>query len=582
MSQLARILVLILLCAPAWVFAENLVYKVHGLEGELARNVQAWLGAPPETVQERSNFIESAEKRVAQGLQALGYYRPQIDVTLSRTEPLWKLEIEVAPGEPVRIRGVSVEIAGQASADAAFASLISSGAAPAQGDILHHGQYEDFRSSLLTLGQKRGYFDGRLALSRVAVQADAGWADIAMRYESGRRYQFGDLMHDAAVADGGLLDTLRTFQYGEYFERQKLINFQSQLQRTNYFSDVSVEALPQQAIDGSVPIAVHLRPATRHSFDVGVGYSTDTLWRGSVTWRTPKLNRFGHSQETRIEYSQVNPSGRFTYRIPLTHPLDDTLQLWARTEDDEFGDLESRQNELGARREIRRDRWVQGFSLRALSESWDLAQMDFNSDALLLGTTLSRRTHAGPVVDPSSGLNQLYTFEVGSRDAGSDIDLMRFTANFRYVASPVPGHRIVARAELGLAEVAGGDRSKLAPSLGFFAGGNQSIRGFAYQSLGKEVVVDSLASPIETLVVGGDRLVTGSMEYQYYFNSTWRGAVFADIGDAFDVGEFDANYGAGVGVHYLTPVGAIRLELANSLSEKNPDWYVHFSIGAEF
>ncbi|MDP4789681.1 MAG: BamA/TamA family outer membrane protein, partial [Haliea sp.] len=66
------------------------------------------------------------------------------------------------------------------------------------------------------------------------------------------------------------------------------------------------------------------------------------------------------------------------------------------------------------------------------------------------------------------------------------------------------------------------------------------------------------------------------------FLRAWRGAVFVDAGDAFDEGEFEARVGAGFGLHYLTPVGALKIELANPISEKNPDWRFHINIGAEF
>jgi translocation and assembly module TamA len=327
---------------------------------------------------------------------------------------------------------------------------------------------------------------------------------------------------------------------------------------------------------------VQLQAAKRHSFDVGIGYSTDTEERVSLTWRTPKINRYGHSQVTRLEYSQVNPSGRFTYTIPLKHPLNDILQLWARTEHNEYGDLDSRQDELGARREIRKGKWIHSYSLRGLNESWDVLQADATNDYLLLGASLSRRVTSGSIVDPKSGFNQLYTLEVGNEELGSDIDLARFTANLRYISTPWPRHRVVGRAGFGVVEIASGDRTELAPSLNFFAGGNQSIRGFAYQSIGNEIEFIQENGQKKTLVVGGDRLVTTSLEYQYYFTDSWRGALFVDGGDAFDEGEFDLNYGAGFGVHYITAVGAIRVELANSLSDRHPDWYLHLTIGAEF
>ena len=185
-------------------------------------------------------------------------------------------------------------------------------------------------------------------------------------------------------------------------------------------------------------------------------------------------------------------------------------------------------------------------------------------------------------MDPEWGFSQLYTAEAAGDQLGSDLDLVRFTAALRYVMTPVPRNRIVTRLDLGWVKIASGDRKDLAPSLAFFAGGSQSIRGYAYQSLGDELTVVEPNGETETVVVGGDRLAIGSLEYQYYFTDNWRGALFVDAGDAFDKGEFDAKVGAGFGVHYVTPVGAVRVELANSVSEDNPSWRLVFAIGAEF
>jgi len=579
--RLVRIVLLAPLLFPAWASAANLAFSLVGLQGEPERNVRAWLGSPPETEQERLNFVVSARGRVERSLQALGYYRPEIDLNVQRTEPVWQLDIAVDPGEPVSIKDISIQVRGPAANDLEFARLIAD-TGLVSGDVLHHGHFEDFRNRLLSLGQQRGYLDSSIALSRVEVQVAAGRADIFIHYDSGPRYRFGELIYDEQLMDSELLDTLRSFHQGDYFEQSRLNDFQSQLQRTNYFSSVVVQPLRDEAQNGQVPVAVRLQAAKSHSFDVGVGYSTDTEGRISLTWRTPKINRFGHSQVTRLEYSQVNPSARFTYTIPLHHPLNDILQLWARTEDNEFGDLDSRQDELGARRETRKGRWIYGYSLRGLNESWDVLSESATNDYLLLGASISRRVHSGSIVNPSSGFSQLYTLEVGSQEFGSDIDLIRFTANLRYVFTPLPRHRVVTRADFGMAEIASGDRSDLAPSLNFFAGGNQSIRGFSYQSLGNEIDVTRDNGDTKTLVVGGDRLAVGSLEYQYYFTDSWRGALFVDGGDAFDSGEFDANYGAGFGIHYITPVGAVRVEFANSLSKDNPDWQLHLTIGAEF
>lgn len=561
--------------------ATTLKFSVVGIEGEQKKNVLAYLGAAPESDENRRNFVVSARDKVESALQALGYYQPEIEIDLQRTEPKWRLSIVVNAGEPVRVRDINIQILGAAANDDNFTRLTSD-TGFSSGDVLHHGRFESFRENVLSLGQRRGYLRGEIVASRIEVQVEAGTADVMLWYDSGPRLRFGEIIVDNTLIDSDLFDSMLTFQSGDYFDQVRLQELQSRLQRTHYFSSVIVLPQRKRSLGDRVPVVVNLQRAKRHSFDVGVGYSTDTEERMSLTWRTPRINRHGHSQQTRLEYSPINPSGRFTYSIPVSDPLTDVVQLWARVEENEFGDIDSRQNELGIKRETKNRNWIYGYSLRELNESWDIAGYSASNDYLLFGGSVSRRTHRGSIVDPEWGFSQLYTVEAAADQLGSDLDLLRFTAALRYVVTPVPRNRVVTRLDLGQIKIAKGDRRDLAPSLAFFAGGSQSIRGYAYQSLGDELTVVEPNGETKTFVVGGDRLAIGSLEYQYYFTDTWRGALFVDAGDAFNGGDFDAKVGAGFGVHYVTPVGPVRVELANSVSEDDPSWRLLFAIGAEF
>ena len=574
-------LLILLLMSSAAGATTTLKLSVVGIQGEQKKNVLAYLGAAPESDENRRNFVVSARDKVESALQALGYYQPEIEIDLQRTEPKWRLSIVVNAGEPVRVRDINIQILGAAANDDNFTRLTSD-IGFSSGDVLHHGRFESFRENVLSLGQRRGYLRGEIVASRIEVQVEAGTADVMLWYESGPRLRFGEIIVDNTLIDSDLFDSMLTFQPGDYFDQVRLQELQSRLQRTNYFSSVIVLPQRKRSLGDRIPIMVNLQRAKRHSFDVGVGYSTDTEERLSLTWRTPRINRHGHSQQTRLVYSPINPSGRFTYSIPVSDPLTDVVQLWARVEENEFGDIDSRQNELGIKRETKNRNWIYGYSLRELNESWDIAGYSASNDYLLFGGSVSRRTHRGSIVDPEGGFSQLYTVEATADQLGSDLDLLRVTAALRYVMTPVPRNRLVTRLDLGRVKIANGDRRDLAPSLAFFAGGSQSIRGYAYQSLGDELTVVEPNGETKTLVVGGDRLVIGSLEYQYYFTATWRGALFVDAGDAFDRGEFDAKVGAGFGVHYVTPVGAVRVELANSVSEDDPSWRLVFAIGAEF
>lgn len=558
-----------------------LEYELAGLEGDLLKNAQALLGDPPDTPQERANFLATAEERVEISLKALGYYNPAIKTTLQRTEPVWRLQITVAAGDPVLIGEISIQLNGDAASDEAFQALLKK--APfGEGDVFNHGDYERFKNQLLTLGQERGYFDARFTRSKVKINVVSDQADIFLHYDSGQRFRFGEVDYSATKVAPELLAKLQPIRRGEYFDQARLLFFQGQLQRSGYFSGVLITPRFEEARDYTVPLSVTLHAARRHSFDVGVGYSTDTQERVSLVWRTPLLNRYGHSQQTRISWSRVNPSGQFTYSIPLSHPLNDVLHLSARVENDKYGDIDSREKELGALREIRKGKWVYSFSGRELEESWELKNTKFDNNYLLPGFAISRSDRTGSLVDPSSGFSQFYKLEGGSADVGSDIDLLRATVNFSYVVTPVPGHRVVARMALGAVFLSDDDRVNLAPSLSFFAGGSQSIRAYGYQSIGNEIDVLRDDGSKQTLVIGGDRLATATLEYQYYFTPTWRGALFVDAGDAFDSTDFNLNVGPGFGIHYVSPVGAVRLEFANSVSDPDPSWRMVLNIGAEF
>jgi translocation and assembly module TamA len=564
------------------IAAVALEYSVEVDQSKLRKNIEAWLGEAPETPLDRAHFLSTAKGRISKSLQAMGYYGADVSITVDKTKAPWQAAIIVQANEPVRIARVSVQVLGPAKDDAEFEDLINS-KSPAVGDVLHHGVYEALKKSILATGQKLGYFDGVMSTHVLEVDAQMHAASISLRYSSGRRYRFGRVDSDDNQFDMALIKALRPFNEGDYFDLSLLQKFQNALQQTRFFSSVIVRPKLDEAVDKRIPLSITIYPAKRHNFDMGLGYSSDTRERVSLIWRSPKLNRYGHSQETRLVYSPVNPSGRISYNIPLTHPFNDILQLSAKLEDNEFGDINSLQHELGIRREFRTaDAWVRSYFLRALEESWDVVGQHSDNRYLLPGVTFSHKRRRGLLVDPEAGFSQLYRLEGGAENVGSDIDLVRGYGDFTLVSTPVQGHRLVVRAELGAVIIADGDRDNLAPSLSFFAGGSQSIRGFGYQSLGNEVAITRDDLTKKTITVGGDRLLTASLEYQYYLNKTWRGAVFFDAGDAFDKGEFDANYGAGFGIHYLTPVGAIKVEFANNLSEDNPQWRLHINIGAEF
>ncbi len=111
------------------------------------------------------------------------------------------------------------------------------------------------------------------------------------------------------------------------------------------------------------------------------------------------------------------------------------------------------------------------------------------------------------------------------------------------------------------------------PSLRYFAGGDQSVRGYDYQSL----------SPTNSDGdrIGGRYQFAASVEYQFSLTERWRIAAFADQGNAFNDLELPTlKQSVGVGVRWVSPVGPIRVDLAHPL-DGDQGVRLHFSMGPE-
>ncbi|EAQ97826.1 autotransporter assembly complex protein TamA [Congregibacter litoralis] len=562
--------------------ADGLRYKVEGVNKEVRENIRAYLGESPSERGAVERFLSTAPLLAAKALEALGYYEHEIDLQVDREGDPWRATLFVVPGEPLRYTAVSVRLLGEGADDGSLSAVVDA-RSPKPGDPLHHGRYTDLKRELLQVARRRGYFDAAFAENRVDLDVARQQATLSLIFDAGPRYRFGAVSLDEAVMDPGLLERLLPFKTGEPYEQRLLLELRQRLLRLGYFGSVTVlPDLPKRSLP-TVPIDIALTKAPRHSYEVGVGFSTDTRQRLSLVWQSPRLNRWGHSQETALRWSPVNPQARVTYSIPLDDPANDVLQLIARLEDNEFGDLESEQQEFRLRRERTKDGTVRSVQVRALRERWGVFENNFDAGFILAGASLSSRYRRGDAVDPRSGVSQFYSLEGASADVGSDEDLLRLYGSVHGVRRFNERWRAVGRLEAGMLWTSSEEPQDLPPSLAFFAGGDNSIRGYAYQSLGREVSIRREGDPQpDRLVVGGTRLLTGSLELQRYFSQSWRGAVFVDAGDAFDSGDFETNVGLGIGVHYLSPVGALRLELANPVSDSDGSWRVHINIGAEF
>lgn len=565
----AGILLLVSLSAAAEVRL-----TLEGVEGELAERIRAVVDPAVQLDSDLAArfYRERVSEQMSEALQAYGYYEPTLSVDLKPVHGHWALEVEITPGPQVLWRSVDIAVVGEGEDDPAFSALLAR--LPISPETpLNHADYARSKRALRNLALERGYFDYQFKTARLAVHVPGLWADAELTLDTGARYTLGAVSFSPSPFRQRFLERLVPFAPGAPYSAETLAQLNERLLESGYFDDALVETQRDLALDGQIPVTARLFTRARNTVTTGVGFSTDEGPRAQLGFTRHYINNRGHRLESRLRVSPLRQVLNARYEIPLADPLNDSLSLVTGWENEDVEDARSERYSVAlARRQQFTSGWVRTQSIRWLDERFT-AGVDRGKAQLLLPGIAFSRTRSRGGIDPYRGDHQSYSVEGSARDVFSDVDIARLRLSNTWLRSLGQAHRFQLRADLGA--IATNDFGRTPTSLRFFAGGDQSVRGFAYRSLGPQ---DANGE-----VTGGRYLATGSAEYSYAVHGNWRLASFIDGGNAFDqVDEVDAEVGAGLGLRWSSPVGPLRLDFAWGVSRDDPPFRVHLSVGPPF
>ncbi|EJC6930414.1 outer membrane protein assembly factor [Vibrio parahaemolyticus] len=544
--------------------------KLKGIDGALEDNVKAYLSSIPEKDYSTSlRFQARLDQSITEALNALGYYHAKISYSISEGND--ELIVNIYKGLPVKIKVMDVVISGEAKEDEEFANLIAK--SPLQvGRILNQGEYDSLKSGIRNLALQRGYFNGDFKLNKLEVIPELNEANVRLHYDSGIRYHFGPVEITGSQIWENRVESMRPFEIGEPYLVSDVGEYNQNLSNTDWFSSVFVEPDLSKLEDGrELPIKVSLAPAAKNQIETGIGYSTDTGVRGTLKWKKPWVSARGHSFNTALSLSKPEQTITAGYKIPLDDVLREYYQLQFGLKHLDNRDTESLESNLAVERHWLTDGgWHKTVYVRHLYENFSQGLQDDGVQFVLPGATFSRtRVRGGSM--PMWGDKQSVTVEYGDPALLSETRVLRLLGRSSWIRGIGENHRGLFRLEGG-ANITE-EFEKLSPSLRFFAGGDNNIRGYGYESI----------SPVDEsgALTGAKYILSSTLEYQYRVYGNWWAATFYDIGDAFnDTPEWKS--GAGVGIRWASPVGPVSFDFAWGLDEKpNNEFRIHFSLGPE-
>ncbi|GAB4334885.1 MAG: autotransporter assembly complex family protein [Desulfobulbaceae bacterium] len=555
---------------------QGLEVSVTGIEGPLLDNVLSGLSLGTLKNNDRitdflvRRYVDLAEGETKKSLEPFGYYAPVIRKEVVRDVSGWKIHLDVTPGDPVRVATVDVHLSGPGANDPALEEVTRSFTLK-PGDILDHQLYEKGKRDISTAAVMAGYRDAVFTEKTVAVDRRKRSARITLILDTGPLYFFGQTSFDADFINHDLLHRMLPYAEGEPFSPRKIVQLRQSFLNSEYFGGVEVETGDTLPGSTEVPVFIQLQPKARNRFGLGIGYGTDTGFRGSAGWTNRLVNRYGHQLNVELQPSERKNNIGAVYTIPIRDPKKDRLSVKGEWEKETYDNTDTAKINTALSYDHIRENGEYSAYLNFLDEDFSIGRQSGHATLLRPGITVTWRL-ADDRLRTTDGMRLSLDVSGASREIVSDVSFLQAAIRGKGIVTFLPEWRLIGRFQFGATLI--DDMADLPPSLRYYAGGDESVRGYGYKSIGP--------TDGEGNVLGASHLLTWSVELERTLFGNWSAAVFFDSGDATDsLVELKMRRGAGAGLRWNAPFGQVRLDVANAVGEGGGGWRIHFNVGAD-
>jgi len=513
-----------------------------------------------------------------------GYFSPLTKVTLDRpsaggANAVTHVLVHVDAGVQTHITAVEIGVAGLAAQqDIGRVEAIRHNWSLPVGAPFRQEEWDKAKQQGLEKLQQRDYAAAHIANSQATITDEQ--AALSVHYDSGPRFTLGPLQISGTRRyPQNIINNVNPLYLGEPYDVNRLLALQRQIQNTPYYSNVIVGIDNDAEHADMTPVKVQVTEYQTQRVRTGIGYATDT--GAQVDGRYSHYNVFDSAWvfDTQLQLEQKRQYGLLNLAMP---PDDKSFvnSINASLEHTTLEGVDLRSFHTGIKRTRTGELYDTTYSLTYYRDALQQANgatlpadtivTPGKHQALVPGFAWARR-NVDDAIFPRSG--NLLTLESGFAVKGlvTDQTFGRLYGRFKQYFPVAQRDVIILRSELG-GVFTQGSASEVPASLLFRAGGNESIRGYSYDSIGNSQ---------NGTVYPTKYLITGSAEYQHWLTPSWGGAVFYDTGSAADSWVSRSFYsGVGPGLRWRSPVGSLNFDLAYGIQKR--EIRPHISLGIAF
>ncbi|MFT3849961.1 MAG: autotransporter assembly complex family protein [Propionivibrio sp.] len=515
-------------------------------------------------------------KEAGELLATEGYFSPRIQLLDETAGTV----VQVEPGPRARIGVVNIEIRG--AIDDERRRKLTAAWGLAVGAFFRQAAWDDAKNGLLRELMSVDHAGARLLSSVADVDVAAARVDLTLVYDAGPRYRYGEIrMLGLHRYQPALVERYsKSLRLGAVYHREDLLAVQTALQNTPYFSSVSVElendaiaagddAETPAAAELQVPVIISLRERAPFGVSFGAGYSSNTGARVEGNFTNADFAGRAWELSTGARIEQLRQSAYADVFLPPDREQQQRDSFGTFVEKSDIQGLALERVAFAASRVQKRGSIEQRLGVNWQYEWQDTGGTESTNQALTALAGWTWRSASDPV-DPTEGIVAQLQLGGAAKALLSDQNFLRSYIRYSQGIPLDKSNSLLLRGEVGI--TAASSREGIPQDYLFRAGGSNSVRGYAYQSLGVKE---------DSATVGGRYLLTVSAEYTHWIDATWGVAFFADAGQAGDDRDvFKLAPGYGVGARWKSPAGPLAIDLAWGQLEK--ELRLHFSLAVPF
>ncbi|PPD03305.1 MAG: outer membrane protein assembly factor [Methylobacter sp.] len=547
--------------------------EITGVDGLPKDNVLLTLSLNKETCASPEwkikQFFAQADSEIDQALRAVGYYRAHWEKSLTFNPDCWRAAFNIAPGRQTVIEAVNINISGEALDDPDFQKLTAKLKAEA-GNPLQHNHYEKMKRRIEALADEKGYLDGSFTRHELRVDKDRNSAVVTLDYHSGKRLQFGTITIEQDKLDPEFVRKYLPITTGDYYSGPQLAKTYTALSNSGYFKTVAIDPDVDASHNGKVPVNIILKSKPKYHYSTGLGFDTDIGPLLSGNFINRRINTRGHYLTANLDLSPVQSTADVEYNIPLDNPATDSFSVGAGLKREDTDSYRSFLAKLSGRlKHAYPNGWKQTLALDYSYEDYTTGGTS-EQTVLLVPNASWLRSVSDNLLRPTRGYRVQADVGGSHKSLISSVSFLQGLVSATWLQPGFGSGTLITRADLGATLV--DPFNKLPTTYRFYAGGINSVRGYAYRELGP---IDATGE-----VVGGQYLSTFSLEYEQPVLPDWSAALFVDTGNAFNSTDIQLKTGVGLGVRWFSPIGPVRLDFAIPLDESKSSFQIHFATGS--